>query len=230
MIPIPIVVTEYTATLHGRTCKCVPCGHCGTEYVYVLEREGVGAGTSFYLLNEDGAQEQAKAGAEEALRSYLENDFDPVPCPSCGHYQRYMFPKLYDGGSTWGQLARLVVLVVGCSTAVGAVYWGITYVRQPDATVQGRFVLTLGLLAILGLIDCMLRAAERSRARRFDPNTEDQQARIAKGRSRAVTRAEFEAEQRREREARDRFIEHLREKARQDEAKREPEPPRPESA
>ena len=41
-----------------------------------------------------------------------------------------------------------------------------------------------------------LAAVERSRARRFDPNAEDQQARIERGRSRAVTRSEFEARQR----------------------------------
>ena len=55
------------------------------------------------------------------------------------------------------------------------------------------------LLAVLAATGRGLKAVERSRASRFDPNTEDQQTRIAKGRSRAVTRAEFDAAQLRER-------------------------------
>ena len=38
----------------------------------------------------------------------------------------------------------------------------------------------------------VLAAVKRARIRDFDPNAEDQQTRIAVGRSRALTRAEFE--------------------------------------
>jgi hypothetical protein len=193
MIPIPIVWTEYTATLQGRILKFVPCENCGTEYVYVLAREGMGCGKSFYLLNEDAAKEQAKTGAEEALQSYLENDFDPIPCPACGHYQRFMFPKLYDGGSTWLQLAQLIAIVVGCVDGVAVLYWTFAYLQHPGDHALGRLGVALALLPVVGLIVLALNRAERARARRFDPNTEDLQARLAKGRSRAITRAEFEA-------------------------------------
>jgi hypothetical protein len=80
-------------------------------------------------------------------------------------------------------------------------------------------------MALLGAVVAALTAVERSDARRFDPNAEDQQSRIERGRSRAVPRAEFEAAQQREREARDQFIERLREKARAGKAKSEQEPP-----
>jgi hypothetical protein len=59
-----------------------------------------------------------------------------------------------------------------------------------------RLAVTSALVAIFGLFTFGLGAVERSQAQRFDPNTEDQRARIEKGRSRAVTRAEFEARQR----------------------------------
>ncbi len=198
MIPIFVAWTEYTATLQGRVYKLVPCENCATEYVYVLEREGVGCGTSLYMLTDDTAQKQAATGAEESLQSYLENDFDPVPCPVCGHYQRFMFPKLYDGGSSWTQLAHPVLLFVGCLGAVCAAYWGIAYAQQPGDRALTRLAVTLALLAILAMIGIGVRVVERSQASRFDPNTEDQQARIEKGRSRAVTRAEFDAARLRE--------------------------------
>src|SRR5688572_14901653 len=113
MIPIPVVWTQYTATASGRVLKLVPCEHCSTEYVYVLEGEGEVPGNSVSLLNGGGANPHAVSAAEDALRQYLENDFDPVPCSVCGHCQRYMFPKLY-GGSPSIQFARLVVVVLGC--------------------------------------------------------------------------------------------------------------------
>src|SRR5262249_57077709 len=101
MIPVVVFWTKYTATLHGQTLKLVPCENCSTEYVYVLEREGSGYGTSLYMLNDEGALGHAKSAAEDTLQSYLENDFDPVPCPTCGHYQRYMFPKMLETKSLW---------------------------------------------------------------------------------------------------------------------------------
>jgi hypothetical protein len=137
MIPVPVVWTKYTATLRGRVLKLVPCENCSTEYVYVLERKGEGVGTSVYLLNEAEAQGHAVAAAEDTLREYLENDFDPVPCPVCGHYQRYMFPKLYEP-APWLAVARLAVLAAGSLGAVGALYWSLTYLQRPSDHALGR--------------------------------------------------------------------------------------------
>lgn len=195
MIPILVVWTEYTAILNGRVLKLVPCENCATEYVYVLEREGTGVGTSVYMLNDEGAADHAVSAAEDTLRQYLDNDFDPVPCPVCGHYQKSMFPKLVTR-SVWGGVATVVALLVGCLSAVSALYWGINYLQRPDDRALWRLAAACSVLAVAGLVGVGLSALERARVRRFDPNTEDQQARIAKGRSRAVPRAEFEATQR----------------------------------
>ncbi|HET6572745.1 MAG TPA: hypothetical protein VFG68_04015 [Fimbriiglobus sp.] len=193
--------TKYTATLHGQVLKFVPCENCSTEYVYVLEREGSGVGTSVYMLNDEGAQDHATSAADDTLRSYLENDFDPVPGPTCGHYQRYMFPKLQETRSPWGPAATLVVLAFGCLAAVGGLYWSIAYLQQPNDHALERMVAAWSLVVVLGLVGVGLSAIKRSQVRRFDPNSEDRQARIEKGRSRAVTRAEFEKTQQRERGA-----------------------------
>lgn len=195
MVLIPVYWTEYTTTLRGRVLKFVPCEGCSTEYVYALEREGEGVGTSLYLMNEGGAEDHAASAAEDTLQQYLENDFDPVPCPVCGHYQRYMFPKLYEGGPTWVLIARLVAIVVVCLSAIGAAYWGVAYLQRPGDHGLVRLAGASALLAVFGLFAFGLGAVERSHAERFDPNAEDQRGRIEKGRSRAVTRAELEAHQ-----------------------------------
>jgi Zn ribbon nucleic-acid-binding protein len=192
MIPIVVFWTKYTATLHGRVLKLVPCENCSTDYIYVLEREGSGVGTSVYMLNNEGAESHAKYAAEDTLQSYLENDFDPVPCPVCGHYQRYMFPKLLETKSLRGPAAMLVVLLIGCLDAVSALYWSVVYLQRPSEHAFERMAITWSILLIVGLVGVTLWLAKQARIRRFDPNLEDRQARIARGRSRAVTRAQFE--------------------------------------
>ena len=140
MIPVVVFWTKYTATLNGRVLKLVPCENCSTEYVYFLEREGTGVGTSVYAPNDEGARDNAAAAADESLREYLANDFDPVPCPVCVHYQRYMFPKLYETKSLWGPAAKLLVLALGCLDAVGSLYWSVAYLLQPNDSALGRLL------------------------------------------------------------------------------------------
>ena len=200
MIPIWVDWTKHTAIVRGRVHKLVPCESCATEYVYVLEREGEGVGTSMslmssvYLMDEGGAADHAAAAADETLRQYLENDFDPVPCPVCGHYQRHMFPKLY-APPAWLPIVRLAAVVGGSVTAVVALYETLTYLRGLGGDTLGRMAAAWAVLAVFVLIVVGLGVVERSRDRWFDPNAGDRQARIAEGRRRAVTRAEFEAVQ-----------------------------------
>src|SRR3954467_7751703 len=81
VIPIVIIWTEYTATVNGRVLKLVPCENCATEYVYVLERESSGTAICLYSVLGEDWENRLVSGAEEPLRQYLANDFDPVPCP-----------------------------------------------------------------------------------------------------------------------------------------------------
>ena len=192
IIPLVLLWIEHTATVQGRVVKLVPCEKCSTEYVYELHREGSGVGNSIiYLLNHEGAQTHAKSAAEESLQCYLENDFDPVPCPVCGHYQKFMFPKLVETRPLWGALI-LVLSLVGCLVAVGALYWTYAYLRTPSPHALTNMVLTWSCLPIFCLIGFILARINAVQIRDFDPNREDAQARLAKGQSRAVTREEFE--------------------------------------
>jgi hypothetical protein len=196
MIPVVVFWTEYTATVGGRVLKFVRCENCPTEYVYVLEREGEGFGTSVYLLNEDGAERNALSAAEDTLRQALENDFDPVPCPRCGHYQKFMFPKLLEDESPWRAAAHVAVLVIGALAAVIGSYWTWAYVVRPTDGALWRMIAAWAVVAAAAVAGAALAAARRARERQFDPNDGDRDTRIAEGRRRAITRAEFDAGQR----------------------------------
>ncbi len=196
MIPMPIFwAKQYTATAQGSRLKFVPCEHCSVEYVYVIEREATGAGVSVYTLNNQGATDKASVEAGLMLSDILENDFDPVPCPVCGHYQRYMFPKLLGNTGAWVRLVLLVVLALGCLTGVIAAYRSISYLLRPADDGFGQLVAAWVVLLLLGVAGFGLSSINKVLIRRFNPNVDDPQARIAIGRSRAITREEFEKAQ-----------------------------------
>jgi hypothetical protein len=193
MIPIPVFWTKYTVKMRGTSLKTVLCENCSTEYVYVIQREGTGVGTSVYLLNEDGAAAHAGSAAHETLQAVLENDFDPVPCPVCGHYQRDMFPKLLEAqGITWVDPVLLLVVVISCLNTVIALYCSVSYLLSPNPYDLRKMFTAWSFLLALCLVAFGLWLVKQRKIRRFDPNREDQQARIATGRSRAITKAEFE--------------------------------------
>jgi hypothetical protein len=200
MIPIPVFWTKYTATVHGRNLKVVLCENCSTEYLYLLEREASGVGTSMYMLSNEGAADHAQSAAEETLECVLENDFDPVPCPACGHYQRYMFPKLLKPKGPLVQAVTFAVLVTGCLAVVSALYCTVAYTQHPNDHGLRNLVAAWSALLLLCLTGLGLSIGNRYMIRHFDPNLHDQEARLAIGRSRAVTRAEFEKVQQEKRD------------------------------
>jgi hypothetical protein len=191
MIPVVVFWTEYTATKKGSILKTVPCENCSTEYLYVLKREGVGAGTSVYGMNA-GAASDATSAADETLKSLLENDFDPVPCPVCGHYQRYMFPKLMRTNGLWLPAITLVLLLIGCLEGINALFSSGAYLLDRTEPAMGKMLTAWGILLVVGLIGLGVWRFKQWKIRSFDPNRGDQQERIARGRSRAITRAEFD--------------------------------------
>jgi hypothetical protein len=192
MIPIYVHTTTYTVKSRGRVLKFVRCESCATEFVYALEREASGAGTTYYGMDHEGAAGEAEASSQETLTAVLEHDYDPVPCPACGHYQRYMFPKLMAMKGMGGAGIRLVVLLAACLDGIGALYWTILYVERPNDYAFTRMLALWSVLAVLASVGMSLSLLTRYRIRRFNPNVGDKQARIALGRSRAVTREEYE--------------------------------------
>ena len=103
----------------------------------------------------------------------------------CTCARRLLVPQ-----GSWGDalLARLV--------AVSAAYWSMAYLQRPQESSWSKMVQTWSILSLVGVFAFALSISKQFKIRRFDPNLEDQEARIAKGRNRAVTRAEFEARKR----------------------------------
>jgi hypothetical protein len=192
MIPIPVFWTKYTATMQGQALKVVLCENCSTEYVYILEREASGVGTSVYMLNKEGAAGHAQSAAGDTLKEVLDNDFDAVPCPACGHYQRYMFPKLRETKGMGVVVLTIALLMIGAIAAVGALKCSLDYLQHPREADFRSMITAWSVLLVVCFIGLGLSILNKRKIRRFDPNVADQQARIAIGRSRAVTRAEFE--------------------------------------
>jgi len=65
---IPIVWKEYRCTMSGVALKFVLCQHCGTNYVYQMKRDVEDVAASVYFLDNKGAEERARVGAEESLQ------------------------------------------------------------------------------------------------------------------------------------------------------------------
>ena len=129
------------------------------------------------------------------MSAVLQNDFDPVPCPLCGHYQRTMFPKLLGNTGLWARLVLLAAIVLGCLATVNAVYLSISYLLHPAGDGFGSLVTAWSVLLLLGVTGFGLSIVDKVLIRRFNPNVGDPHARIAIGRSRAITREEFEKAQ-----------------------------------
>lgn len=85
---------KYTATVGGAVWKEVLCQHCGTEFVYLLERQASGEGSSPFWLDNKGAEHRAEERATRKLAERLAADSDPVACPECGRYQAEMVALL----------------------------------------------------------------------------------------------------------------------------------------
>jgi hypothetical protein len=91
MFPWHIILVkglEATAshTARGSAVKTVRCEACHCQYAYRLSREAVGTSSDFLVAD----AQAAKQNASDELRKLLERECDPVPCPTCGWYQRNM--------------------------------------------------------------------------------------------------------------------------------------------
>jgi hypothetical protein len=178
---------SYTATVSARFPKIVHCQGCNLDYVYLIERTATGEGTSFLFLDNSGASQRAGKKAEAALRQKLENELDVVPCPQCGHLTPDMVAEAQRLRYRWLLITGLVFL------PITAILFVITMAMDPfrnmPDTINRMWILTgiSGLLMIgLPILSLFLR-------KRYNPNADDLDGRLALGQSRAISLAQFVA-------------------------------------
>jgi hypothetical protein len=184
---IPIVWKEYRCTMSGFAIKFVLCEKCGTVYVYQMTRQVEDAAASVYFLDNKGAEERARLGAEASLQNTLEADCDGVPCLNCGTYQKQMVQKIKEERYKW--LPWAAVLLPILAFIYGVFTWYGYQDPNPSDPEKMRnrliFAVVLGGLAILAVISQFIVS-------RYDPNSAPLEERRSLGRERAVTLAEYE--------------------------------------
>jgi hypothetical protein len=187
VIPIPIGI-DYTSTMSGAVLKFVRCEHCGTEYVYQLERTATGEGTSFLFSDNKGASARAASRAEDALRRKLERGVDLVPCPACGWYQQNMLPRARREHRRW-------MLNTGACLTIGlipvALIGGLISAGQVGTPAIPWPVILAGLV-VLAALGIGLMVGKFILARGYDPNSQDVETSKQLSQERAMLRDEFE--------------------------------------
>jgi hypothetical protein len=185
---IPIVWLEYRFAKSGSLHKFVECEKCKAVYIYLMQRTVHGQGASLYFLDNEGASNRARAEAEVGIWSVLLNDCDAVPCLHCGHYQEQMLHKMkFDREEAKNWLPWLVLILPFAIGLLGFFTWkNYGHANNPQLF-QNCFVLTLAVA-----IAWIVSAVFQYRISSFDPNSTPVEDRLALGRQRAVTLAEFE--------------------------------------
>jgi hypothetical protein len=103
-----------------------------------------------------------------------------------------MFPKLLETKGMGVLVITIALLMSGAISALGALKSSVDYLQHPSEADFRSMITAWSVLVVVCFIGLGLSILKKRKIRRFDPNVADQQARIAIGRSRAVTRTEFE--------------------------------------
>jgi hypothetical protein len=143
---------KYTSTVRASTLKPVHCEGCGAYYLYKMERQGQGTGSSVLFLDNEGARQRASDEATANARELLREGFDCVPCPKCGSYQHYMLDRLKSEHHRWLGVLGVALVILGLLAPL--------FSRSITAH-QALWVWPAGLAMVLG---------RRWLASRFEPN------------------------------------------------------------
>jgi hypothetical protein len=186
MVFIPVAVRN-TITVRGKAWKGVCCESCGAGYAYIVHCQGSGSGVNFLLLDESGAKERAKNDAVAALQSALERAVVDVPCPACGWYQREMIAVARRRHNRWmaEYSGRIALWLVALIPLTGLFYFVAS--RTPP-----WLVVLYGVTGVLCVTALGLRLAKFATSVHYDPNADDVEQRIRRGREYGILRADLE--------------------------------------
>ena len=173
-----LIQTDYRAFRFGAISKYVCCEHCGTDFAYTMIRHAEGHGTSYYFLDEAGAEERANRRAESKVQSALANEVEPVECPKCGRFQADMVQEARRRRWSW---LRPFWAVVAPVVLVPMFFCGGMYVNGvvsalpivPWVSIVYATIALAGLIAVLPLVRFLFSL-------RYDPNRDTAEQRRAR--------------------------------------------------
>ena len=150
------------------------CERCGDTFCFEAVRTATASGHSPFMLDDENAARRAEWSATTRARTALRTLHFPVPCPTCGWYQRAMFPAVRRQMYKWMYTAGIILVFFTLfAFLIGAMFGG---------------YLTGGICAAASTVaGVALLAGMVVRRRLFDPNARIPQAvRVERGREMAV--------------------------------------------
>jgi len=187
VVPIPYAL-QYKDKLRGQVPKLVPCEECGLEYVYLFQGSAEGTGTSALFLDNQGAQDRARAHAEAHLAVTLQQGVAVVPCPRCGRVQQNMVPLARSSRLVW---LLLVVLALSLAVAVFGMWAAVCSLTAANRQEQAEALTAWIVVGALAVVAAGLFFLRRALNQRYDPNSAPVEERQRLGQELAVTKEEF---------------------------------------
>lgn len=163
------------------------CEHCGAEFVYHLERTGVGEGGYGLSASQEAAYEKAVQNAVADLWRELDTGAEAVPCPECFKYQSHMTEparaERWGRARHYGGQALAALPVLAC---LGALACAVLFPNDTELAIA----IVVGISAVL-----LLAGAGAALVFRFGkcvPNEWPEAYRKAKADELALTRDDFD--------------------------------------
>lgn len=178
--------------MEGSVSRLVHCEQCGLEYVYTVERAACGVATDLLFGHATAAEARASQEARQALQTELQYATDPVPCPSCGHYQARMVAQLKryhrQGMVPYG----IALSVLSPFLLLGALF--VTVIARSEQELGARILIGALWVVTLALAAAgpVLLLLHRRSVRLYDPNNEEVEARKQLGKRLALPKDEYQ--------------------------------------
>ncbi len=163
------------------------CEHCGAEFVYHLERTGVGTSGFGLADSQEVADAKAVQAAHVDLWRELDTGAEPVPCPECFKYQSHMTEAAR--AERWGRVRHYGGQALAALPVVAFLTVIVFVVLFPKHT-ELAVAVVLGTSAVLLLAGAL--AALVFRFGKCVPNDWPEAYRKAKADELALTRDDFD--------------------------------------
>jgi hypothetical protein len=183
----------YRAMASGAVHVVVQCAHCDAVFNYRLERTAYAYISQYFSTISQAQKDRAADQAQEKLHNLLDQDFNCIPCPSCGEYQPSMVERLKVEQYRWMLRYQDMLLYLAGLCAVGALIFAVLVLADAAKLEQADWLLALGLglTGFLCATACLgtwaaIKWAHGTWTAKYDPNDPaHHQERLAQGKEMA---------------------------------------------